>query len=131
MESIVAERLKPVAGKQTLRLTHYGRRSGKPYEVTIWFTTDGDKIYLSTGNVNRQWVRNLKKTPRLTLSIGDEIFEGEARFLTDPGELNRAMARVRRKYWMFLPMIIFGRVLGAVGIVQYAVGAFEVTLSQS
>src|SRR5262245_1939988 len=40
MESM-ADGLKRVAGKQTLTLTHYGRKSGKPYKVTIWFTFDG------------------------------------------------------------------------------------------
>jgi deazaflavin-dependent oxidoreductase (nitroreductase family) len=130
MNSTVAERLKQVAGRQTLRLTHYGRRSGKPYEVTIWFVADGDKIYLATGNVNRQWVRNVKKTPRVRLSIGGELFDGEARFLTDPGQLAHVMALVRRKYWMFLPFIAVWKILAGLGIAQYATGAFEVRLSE-
>src|SRR5271167_4426359 len=37
MEPDVLNRLRRVAGRQTLTLTHYGRKSGKPYEVTIWF----------------------------------------------------------------------------------------------
>jgi deazaflavin-dependent oxidoreductase (nitroreductase family) len=130
MESTVAERLQRVAGKHTLRLTHYGRKSGKPYEVIIWFIADGDKVYLSTANVNRQWVRNVKKTPRVRLSIGGEIFNGEARFLADPKEHDHVMAMVRRKYWMFLPMIMIGQLLAALGIVKYVTGAFEVTLSK-
>jgi hypothetical protein len=59
----VTERLKRIAGRQTLRLTHYGRKSGKPYEVTIWFAVDGDRLYLLTANVTRQWVRNALPTP--------------------------------------------------------------------
>jgi hypothetical protein len=54
-------RLKRVAARQTLTLTHYGRRSGKPYEVTIWFVADRDKVYIGIANVNRQWVRNVQK----------------------------------------------------------------------
>ena len=131
MESTVAERLKRISNKQTLKLTHYGHKSGKPYEVTIWFIGDDDKIYLSTGNVNRQWVRNVKRTPRVRLSIGGEMFEGEARFLADPGDHDRVMSMVRRKYWMFLPMIALWRILAVFRIVQFATGAFEVTLSKS
>ena len=56
METL-SERLKPLAGRQTLKLTHYGRKSGKAYEVTIWFVAAGDTVYLATMNVNRQWVR--------------------------------------------------------------------------
>jgi hypothetical protein len=40
------ERLNKVAAKQTVKLTHYGRKSGKPHEVTIWFVVDGDQVYL-------------------------------------------------------------------------------------
>ena len=64
MESNVLTRLKRVAARQTVTLTHYGRKSGKPYDVTIWFVVDGDKIYIGTANVIRQWVRNVQKTPQ-------------------------------------------------------------------
>src|SRR3989442_5134297 len=77
-------RLKRVAGTQTLTLTHYGRRSWKPYDVTVWFAVDGDKILIGTANVNRQWVRNVQKTPRVRLSIADERLQRSGRFITDP-----------------------------------------------
>jgi deazaflavin-dependent oxidoreductase (nitroreductase family) len=91
MESTELARLRRVAGKQTTRLTHYGRKTGKPYEVTIWFVLDGDKLYIGTANVNRQWVRNVQKTPRINLSMGDESFSGTVRFLTDRAEHERVM----------------------------------------
>jgi deazaflavin-dependent oxidoreductase (nitroreductase family) len=124
----VADRLKSVAGRQTLTLTHYGRKTGKPYNVTIWFVVDGDKVILGTANVNRQWVRNVQKTPRVKLSIGGDTFEGEARYLTDRAERERAMKMVRRKYWMFLPILGLGVLLMAIGIIKDNTGAFEVTL---
>lgn len=130
MES-TAERLKRIAGKHTLRLTHYGRKSGKAYEVTIWFIAAGDKIYLATGNENRQWVLNVKQTPRVKLSVGGEIFNGEARFISDMRERDRVLSMVARKYWMYLPMIALWRLFAALGVVQFATGAFDVTLAQS
>ena len=57
MEPDVLNRLRRVAARQTLTLTHYGRKSGKSYEVTIWFVLDDEKFYIGTANVNRQWVR--------------------------------------------------------------------------
>jgi deazaflavin-dependent oxidoreductase (nitroreductase family) len=131
MESPIAEKLKRITGKHTLRLTHYGRKSGKPYEVTIWFVATSDKVFLGTGNVNRQWVLNVKQTPRVKLSIGGEIFDGEARFISEARERDRVLSIVARKYWMYLPMIALWRLLAALGVVQFATGAFEVTLSQS
>ena len=123
-------RLKAAAGRQTLTLTHYGRKSGKPYDVTIWFVVDGDKVYIGTANVNRQWVRNVQKTPRVKLSIGAETFDGTARFLADRAEHERAMSMVRRKYWMFWPVIAVGRILTAIGVMRDKTGAFEVVLAE-
>jgi deazaflavin-dependent oxidoreductase (nitroreductase family) len=128
MESTELARLRRVAGKQTTRLTHYGRHTGKPHDVTIWFVLDGDRLYISTANVKRQWVRNVQKTPKIKLFVGGETFEGTARFLTDRAEHERAMAAIRQKYWMFRPIIELGRVLSATGVMRDNTGSFEVTL---
>ena len=129
MESNALTRLKRVAGKQTTTLTHYGRKTGKAHEVTIWFVLDGGRLYLGTANMNRQWVRNVQKTPKIKLSIAGETFEGGARFLTDRAEHERAMAAIRRKYWMFRPIIELGRLLVAIGLMRDNTGSFEVTLA--
>ena len=130
MEPDIATRLKRVAARQTLTLTHYGRKSGKPYAVTIWFVVDDEeKFYIGTANVNRQWVRNVQTTPQIRLAIAGETFEGTARFLVDRGEHEHAMAAIRRKYWMFMPILALGRVLFAIGVMRDNSGSFEVTLA--
>ena len=129
MESTELARLRQVAGKQTTRLTHYGRKTGKPHEVTIWFVLDGDRLYIGTANVNRQWVLNVQKTPQVKLSIAGENVEGTARLLTDRAEHERAMAAIRRKYWMFRPIIELGRFLAAIGLMRDNTGSFEVLLA--
>ncbi len=129
MESTELARLRRVAGKRTTRLTHYGRKTGTPHQVTIWFVMDGDRLYIGTANVNRQWVRNVQKTAQVKLSIGGENFSGTARFLTDRAEHERAMAAFRRKYWMFRPILALGRALSAKGLMHDNTGSFEVTLA--
>jgi deazaflavin-dependent oxidoreductase (nitroreductase family) len=129
MESTELARLRQAAGKQTTTLTHYGRKTGKPHAVTIWFVLDDDKLCIGTANVNRQWVRNVQKTPQVNLSIGGETFEGTARFLTDRAEHERAMTAIRRKYWMFRPIIELGRFLAAIGLMCDKTGSFEVLLA--
>ena len=74
MEPNALVRLKRVAEKQTTTLIHYGRKTGKTHEVTIWYVLDGDKLYIGTANVNRQWVRNVQKTPQVKLSMGSASF---------------------------------------------------------
>ena len=129
MESSVLARLNRVAARQTVALTHYGRKSGKPYDVTIWFVVEGDNVYIGTANVNRQWVRNVQKTPQVKLSIGGEKFDGTARFLTERAEHEHAMAAIVRKYWMYRPIIALGQVLTAIGAMRDRSGAFEVALA--
>jgi deazaflavin-dependent oxidoreductase (nitroreductase family) len=129
MELNAVTRLAKVAGKQTTTLTHYSRKTGKPYAVTIWFVLDDDRLYIGTANGNRQWVRNVQKTPQIKLSIGGESFSGTARFLTDRAEHERAMAAIRRKHWMFRPIIELGRLLAALGLMRDNTGSFDVTLA--
>lgn len=129
MASALAGRLRQVSRPQTLRLTHYGRKTGKPYQVTIWFMVDGERVWLATANKNRQWVRNVQKTPRVILNISSERFEGEARFLSDPTERGRVLGMVRRKYWMFLPFMALGALLYALRILPNNTGAFEVRIA--
>ena len=128
MNADALARLKRLAGKSTLILTHYGRKSGKPYEVKIWFVVDGDQVFIGTANVERQWVKNVHKNPRIKLSVGGEKFEAEARFLDDPAERDRALTTMGRKYWMYSPVFALGKLLTAVGIMRNTTGAFEVTL---
>lgn len=129
METGTLPRLKRVAGKKTVKLTHYGRKTGKPYQVTIWFVSHGDVIYIGTANVNRQWVRNVQTTSKVKVSIGAETFDGSARFLTDRVEHRRAQSLIARKYWMFSPLLAAGRILTSLGLVRDKTGFFEVTLA--
>ena len=129
MESSELARLRRVAGRQTTSLTHYGRKTGKSHEVTIWFVLDGDKLYIGTANVNRHWVKNVQKTPRVELTIGGETFRGTAQFLSDRTEHECAMTAIRRKYWMFRPIIELARILSAIGLMRDDTGSFEVALA--
>lgn len=130
MNSDLLTRFKRVSTRQTLRLTHYGRKTGRQYEVKIWFVLDHEHLYISTANVNRQWVRNVQRTPSVKLKVGDEQFEGPARFLTERSEHERAMTAIRRKYWIFLPIFALGRALSSIGLMRDRTGSFEVILRQ-
>jgi deazaflavin-dependent oxidoreductase (nitroreductase family) len=127
METNAVIHLKQFAQRQTLTLTHYGRKTGKPYNVTIWFIVNGDKAYLATANQNRQWVRNVRKTPQVKLSIAGETLNARARFITDPAQHERVLAMVRRKYWMFLPVMLTGRILMDLRLIADNTGSFEVS----
>jgi len=106
------DRLAVLADRSTLRLTHYGRRSGKPYEVTIWFMVEGETIFLVTANRERQWVRNVVANPAVVLRIGEESFSGNAAPVTAPAEVEHATDLMAAKYWYTRPYVWLARLLG-------------------
>jgi deazaflavin-dependent oxidoreductase (nitroreductase family) len=112
MSKSLSDRLARVADRSTMRLTHYGRKSGKPYEVTIWFVVDGDTMYLTTMNRERQWVRNVGKTPRVGVRIGPERFEGTVTPVAAQPTLHKVYDLLTRKYWVMWLLDWAGALVG-------------------
>jgi deazaflavin-dependent oxidoreductase (nitroreductase family) len=129
MASKSFERLLRVGDRQTLRLTHYGRKSGRPYEVTIWYLVDDGRLYLVSANAARNWVRNVKVRPAVSLRVGDEIFNGNVRSIVDAEEREKVNGFVMRKYWYVAPMLRLGQFLMSMGIIRDSSAAFEVVLA--
>jgi len=129
MDSKSFERLRRVADRQTLSLTHYGRKTGRPYEVTIWYLVDDDRLYLVSSNAARNWVRNVKARPAISLRVGDEVFNGNVRAVTDTKEREKVNGLVERKYWFVIPILALGRFLTSMGIIRDNSAAFEVILA--
>jgi deazaflavin-dependent oxidoreductase (nitroreductase family) len=108
----LADRLATISSRSTCRLTHRGRRSGKPYQVTIWFTVDGDTVYLATANASRQWVRNVKANPAVSFDVGGQTFSGAAEPVHDAAEERHVMDLVGAKYWYVAPIVALARFFG-------------------
>jgi len=128
MANDLAARLARVASNQTLQLVHKGRKSGKSYEVTIWFLVEGASLYLATANLQRQWPRNLGVNPGVTLKIADQTFTGKAEQITDESSRAHVMDLVGRKYWYALPYIWVFRMLANTGLVKDRSGSFRVQI---
>jgi len=124
MKASLAARLAAVANRSTLRLTHYGRKTGKPYEVTIWFLVDGDTVYLVTANVQRQWTRNVQVKRHVLLRVNGETFEGEAQRINNAAESKRVDELLMQKYWYVRPLLWVADLLG----LSKNRGAFRVRL---
>ena len=83
MDAATAQRLAKIAPLHTLTLTHYGRKSGKPYDVVIWFVVEGERMFLGTANKNRNWVRNIMVKPNVVIKAGGENFTATVSEITD------------------------------------------------
>lgn len=101
-----------IADQSTCRLTHHGRKTGRPYQVTIWFVVDGDDVLLATARATRQWVRNVQARPDVVLDFGGERLAGRVERLRDAADERRAMDLVAAKYWYLRPFVALARLLG-------------------
>ena len=97
--------------------------------MTIWYLVDDDRLYLISANAARNWVRNVKVRPAISLRVGDEVFNGNVRLITDTQEREKVNGLVERKYWFVIPVLRLGRFLASMGIIRDNSAAFEVILA--
>jgi deazaflavin-dependent oxidoreductase (nitroreductase family) len=90
-----------LGGEAFCYLTTTGRITGQPHMIEIWFALNGPTLYMLSGNGPRHradWVRNLTKTPAVTVRIGDREFAGIGRVVEDGEEDGLARRLLLEKY---------------------------------
>jgi deazaflavin-dependent oxidoreductase (nitroreductase family) len=81
-----------------------GRVSGQPRETEIWWALDGDHIFLlSGGGLDKDWVKNFLRTPRVRFRVRDAWVTGTASVVTDPALERRARVAIAAKYYGYDP----------------------------
>jgi hypothetical protein len=85
------------ASEREVKLTTYGRKTGKPSDVTIWIVTDGGRLFIRSGQgLVRQWPQNLLARGEGVLHLGN--IEVKPRRITDPAEARASSALYTKKY---------------------------------
>ncbi|MGC1191839.1 MAG: hypothetical protein WA861_14695, partial [Candidatus Binatus sp.] len=77
----------------------------------------------------RSWVRNVKARPAISLRVGNEVFNGNLRAITDKQERDKVNDLTMRKYWYVAPMLRMGQFLMSMGMMRDNTAAFEVILA--
>ena len=93
--------LRTLADESYCYLTTTGRVTGRAHEVEMWFGVGpaGGTLYMLAGGVDRaDWVKNLRRDPRVTVRVAGERAEGRARVVGDPGEDELARGLLVGKY---------------------------------
>jgi deazaflavin-dependent oxidoreductase (nitroreductase family) len=68
-------------------LTTFGRVSGAPHEIEIWFALHHGHVYLLSGGGERSdWVKNLIANPSVSLRLGEETRATTARVVSASDE---------------------------------------------
>jgi deazaflavin-dependent oxidoreductase (nitroreductase family) len=92
-----------LADKDFAYLTTTGRRTGKEHTIEIWFALQDGRIYVLSGGGGRaDWVKNLRKRPRVRLRIGTQATTAKGRVLragTKEDELARRLLDGKYQGW--------------------------------
>jgi deazaflavin-dependent oxidoreductase (nitroreductase family) len=97
------EVLDAAARDREVRLTTAGRKTGKPRRVTIWIATDGQRLYVRSGQgLRRHWPQNLLARGEGVLHLGKVEVKVKPRLVTDPDEARAVSALYARKYGPFV-----------------------------
>jgi deazaflavin-dependent oxidoreductase (nitroreductase family) len=99
MAQNTSEVLKDLAKEDYCYLTTTGRVTGNQHQIEIWFGAQNNSIYLlSGGGRGSDWVKNLLKTPQVSVRITNTVFSGTARLVSDPEEELAARHMLADKY---------------------------------
>jgi deazaflavin-dependent oxidoreductase (nitroreductase family) len=72
--------------------------TGRPHEIEIWFALEGETLYMLSDSHGSDWVKNLRRTPEVTLRISGETLDGRARVVDDEREDELARRLLVEKY---------------------------------
>ena len=88
----MAAQPQPFADDDFCYLTTTGRVSGRPHTIEIWFALDGRTLYMLAGDHGSDWVKNLRRSPAVSVRLRDAVLAGAGRVVDQPGEED-ALAR--------------------------------------
>src|SRR5262245_18609786 len=88
-----------VADEDFCYLTTTGRVTGQSRTIEIWFAVSKQTLYMLAGNrKNTGWVKNLTRTPQVSVRIAKQQFMGSARIVEQAEEDALARRLVVNKY---------------------------------
>jgi deazaflavin-dependent oxidoreductase (nitroreductase family) len=87
-----------VFDRSTIKLTHYGRKTGKPYTVTIWFVVMDGRVWIGSLSRKRNWVRNVRARGTADLDFGTGPHSVRFTWVEDPEIFERYSQAVLEKY---------------------------------
>ena len=91
--------LEAAGREREVTLTTYGRKTGRPFEVTIWVATYGHQMFIRSGQgMVRQWPQNLLARGEGVLRLGKISVKVKPRRVVDPVAARATSDLYTRKY---------------------------------
>jgi deazaflavin-dependent oxidoreductase (nitroreductase family) len=79
-------------------LTHFGRKTAKPYRLKVWWVEMDGAVWIGSMDRERGWVRNVKATGRAELDRGSGPVAIACEWVDDPADVRRFAAAITKKY---------------------------------
>ena len=103
MSDAAGEVIDAAQREREVKLTTYGRRTGKQRRVTVWIGTDGEHLYIRSGQgMRRQWPQNLMARGEAVVQVGSTSLKVRPRHVTAPDEARAVSALYSKKYGAFV-----------------------------
>jgi len=85
--------------EREVTFTTFGRKTGKPNDVTIFVVTDGHRLFIVSGQgMARQWPQNLASRGDGVLHLGGLDVHVGSRHVIDPAEIRMISELYGSKY---------------------------------
>jgi len=85
--------------EREVTFTTFGRKTGKPYDVTIFIVTDGHRLFILSGQgMARQWPQNLATRGEGVLHLGGLDVQIKSRQVIDHAETRMIFGLYGSKY---------------------------------
>lgn len=82
-----------------ITITVTGRKSGRAISNPVWFTCEGDQLYLlPVRGSDTEWYKNVLKNPSLRVEAGGAETDLKGTPLTDVHQVSSIVDRFRKKY---------------------------------
>jgi deazaflavin-dependent oxidoreductase (nitroreductase family) len=76
-----------------------GRKSGRAISISVWFVSEGDKLYLlPVQGSDTQWYKNVLKKPVIRIEAGGAVAESNVVPVTGATQVSSVVEKFRAKY---------------------------------
>ena len=106
--------------KSSVKLTHFGRKSGKRFQVRVWCEEIDGAVWVGSRDIDRNWVRNLEANGRAELDFGSGPKAYTATRCHDMEKLERFVDAVLARHpimYRFIEFMARGKTPGAFRLV--------------
>ena len=84
---------------QEIKISVTGRRSGRTISIPVWFTLEGENLYLlPVQGSDTQWYKNVLKNPSFRIDARGSDAEFHAVPITDAKGVSSVVDKFREKY---------------------------------